>query len=361
MILNTLTTRNFRNLGATQAEFHPRANVLVGRNGQGKTNVLEAVYFLATTKSFRTKRLASVFRFGEQNVFVSGELLRETITRTLSTGYETGEARHRVLMINGEKVALPAYLNASSVLAYSSARLEVIRGTPEERRRFLDRGVAGVNPAYLEQLSRYNRALRQRNALLDEIATGRESPASLDAWDEELQTSARVVHRARAEYATQLSEAFRAIVTRHGYHVTEVEMRYRPSLTDDLTALRRSEIRARSTIVGPQRDAIDFFVGGRPAADVLSGGEQKMTVLFLKFAKIELFRARHEDAPIFVLDDIDAELDLEVLHDLLGRLPPLTQVFASSAKEAFLASLEAGPHRRLTLENGRVTSVRDFA
>ncbi|MGZ5472887.1 MAG: AAA family ATPase, partial [Thermoanaerobaculia bacterium] len=138
MILERISPQHFRNLASDEVDFHPQANIMVGRNGQGKTNLLEAIYFLATTKSFRTSRVASLFRFSEPNVFVSGLVLRDGIAKTLSVGLETGEAKRRVLMINGEKVTLPAYLNAMNVFAYSSARLEVIRGTPEERRRFLD-------------------------------------------------------------------------------------------------------------------------------------------------------------------------------------------------------------------------------
>lgn len=361
MILRSLTTRHFRNLEVAAAEFHPRANVLVGRNGQGKTNVLEAIYFLATTRSFRTRRLASLFRFSESSVYVSGEVERDAVRRTLSVGLESGESRRRVLTVQGEKVTLPVYLGAASVLAYSSARLDAIRGTPEERRRFLDRGVASVQASYLDLLSRYTRALKQRNALLEEIATGHESPGSLDAWDEELHAAAGSVHAARAGYVSALASALNAILERYRYHVRDIELRYSPSVTDELASLRRREIRARTTIVGPQRDVLEFFVDGRPASEVLSGGEQKMVVLLAKFAKIELFRARHEDAPVFVLDDIDAELDLEILQQLLTGLPPAIQVFATSAKEAFLSSLEAGAHRRLTLENGRITAQRDFA
>ena len=372
MILRQITTQNFRNLDPAEVAFHEKTNILVGRNGQGKTNLLEAIYFLATTKSFRTNRVASVFRFAESSVFVSGALRRDGVERTLSVGLGGvvrassapsggGAAEPRTtrrLMINGEKVTLPAYLNAMSVFAYSSARLEVIRGTPEERRRFLDRGIASVNPAYLEQLTRYTRVLKQRNALLAGIAVNRESPASLDAWDDELREAAAIVHRARASYASDLASAFTEIVAHHGYHVSNVEMHYRPSAIEDK---RREEIRARMTLSGPQRDVIDFLVDGRPAAEVLSGGEQKMIVLFLKFAKLELFRRRHDDAPVFLLDDVDAELDLEILRDLLTKLPVATQLFATSAKEVFLQALEAGPHRRLTLENGRVTASRDFA
>lgn len=360
MILRSITTQDFRNLAEAATEFHPHANIIVGRNGQGKTNLLEAIYFLATTKSFRTSRIANVFRFDAPNVFVSGAVTRDDLTRTLSVGLEQGESRRRVLMINGEKVTLPAYLGALSVFAYSSARLDIMRGTPEDRRRFLDRGIASIQPAYVEQLSRYTRVLKQRNALLADVAHQRQAMASLDAWDNELMVAAAAVHRLRSAYVADLALVFAEIVARHDYHVTNVEMQYRPSTTDDLQRIRRHELRARMSLVGPQRDVLEFVVDGRPASEVLSGGEQKMIVLFLKFAKLELFRRRHDDSALFLLDDIDAELDLEILQDLLSRLPHSTQVFATSAKPAFLASLEAGPHRRLTVENGRVTAASDF-
>lgn len=358
MILRSLTSQNFRNLAEAETEFHPHANLIVGRNGQGKTNLLEAIYFLATTKSFRTTKVASVFRHDQPSVFVSGAVERDRIVRTLSAGLEAGETRRRVLMINGEKVPLPSYLGALAVFAYSAARLDTVRGTPEERRRFLDRGIASVQPAYVEQLARYNRVLKQRNALLAEGQ--RQAAATLDAWDNELMVAAAAVHRARAAYVADLGVVFEEIVTRHGYHVTGVRLDYRPNLTDDLAKIRRHELRAKMTLAGPQRDVLELVVGGRAAAEVLSGGEQKMTVLFLKFAKLELFRRRHDDTALFLLDDVDAELDLEILQDLLSKLPVSTQVFATSAKGAFLASLEAGPHRRLTLQNGRVTTLSDF-
>jgi DNA replication and repair protein RecF len=360
MRLKRLSAENFRNLAPETVDFHPQANIVVGRNGQGKTNLLEAIYFLATTKSFRTTRIASVFRHDFPSVFVSGVVDRDGLDRTLSVGLETGEAKKRVLMINGEKVTLPAYLHALSLFAYSSARLDAVRGTPEDRRRFLDRGIASIHPSYVEQLSRYTRVLKQRNALLAEIAHQRQAAASLDAWDNELMVAAAAVHRARAAYVVDLAAVFSEVVQQHGYHVTNVEIRYKPSATDDLARIRRHELRARMSLVGPQRDVLELFVDGRNASEVLSGGEQKMIVLFLKFAKLELFRRRHDDAPLFLLDDVDAELDLGILQQLLSNLPVSTQVFATSAKEGFLAALQAGPHRRLTIENGRVTSTRDF-
>ena len=361
MILQRITTENFRNLTAGEIPFHPAVNIVLGRNGQGKTNLLEAIYFLATTKSFRTNRIASVFRFGSPSVYAAGALERDGVVRTLSVGLEQGETRRRVLMVNGEKIALPAYVNAMNVFAYSQSRLEILRGAPEEKRRFLDRGIASINAQYLEMLSRYVRVLKQRNALLAEDPTA----SSLDAWNDELVSAAAPIHRARAAYAQELAGAFARIVEEHGYHVNDLEIVYRGSgeedeLRETLARIRRHELRARMTLTGLQRDTIDFLTGGRNAAEVLSGGELKMIVLFLKFAKVALFRARHDEPPLFLLDDIDAELDLEVLQKLLSGLPSKTQVFATSAKESFLQALQAGPHRRLVIENGRVTGSNDF-
>lgn len=360
MILKSIVAQNFRNLASDEIPFHPSTNLVVGRNGQGKTNLLEAIYFLATTKSFRTARLGSVFRFEAPSVFVSGALQRDGIERTLSIGLEAGPVKRRVLMLNGEKLTLSAYLNTMTVFAYSSARLEIIRGAPEERRRFLDRGIASINPAYLEQLSRYTRVLKQRNALLHAIAAREASVSSLDAWDDEFQAAAHTVTAARARYTEELAADYAEIVARHDYHVRDLQIVYKPSVGDP-KQLRRAEIRARVSLAGPQRDTLEFLTAGRPAADVLSGGEQKMVVLFLKFAKLERFRRRQDDAAIFLLDDVDAELDLEILEQLLTKLPAATQLFATSAKERFLDVLEAGPHRRLIVENGRVMAAHDFA
>lgn len=354
VILHSLTTQAFRNLAPATIGFHDQVNIVVGRNGQGKTNLLEAIYFLATTKSFRTSRVASMFAFGSPSVFVSGAMHRFGVEKTLSVGLEAGETRRRALLINGERVPLAAYVNAMSVFAYSAARLDILRGAPEERRRFLDRGIASIDPGYLDAVSRYGRVLRQRNALL---AAG--TTATLNAWDAELVGAAEPIQRGRAAYTEALTASFASIVAEHGYQIRNLTITYRPSSVGDLARIRREELRARMSLVGPQRDVLEFSVDGRPAAEVLSGGEQKMVVLFLKFAKLDLFRRRFDEPALFLLDDVDAELDLEILEQLLLKLPSRTQVFATSAKERFLRTLEAGPHRRLLIENGRVAAISD--
>jgi len=362
LILRALATRNFRNLEPARLEFHPDANVFVGANGQGKTNLLEAIYFLATTKSFRTARLANLLRFDADHLFAEGVAEADGIQKTISVGIEAASTRKRELLVNGQKAPLADYVAQLPVIAYSAARLEIIRGAPDERRRFLDRGIASLRPGYISALSKYHRTVEQRNALLRAVAEGEERESSLDAWDAELASTGAVVATARAEFAAMLSSEFARIVSEMNYHVDNLEIHYEPSgpfLSDRgsvlaaLERLRSRELAAGFTIQGPHRDELAFRIGKREAAEVLSSGETKMTVLFLKLARVALYRERAGRKPLFVFDDIDAELDLVAIERLMAFLRHGVQLFASSAKDEVLSRLELGPHLRFPLVGGR--------
>lgn len=365
MILRSLETRGFRNLRDATIEFHPGANIVVGDNGQGKTNLLEAIYFLATTKSFRTPRLTHLARLGEGLVFVEGQTEDPGgLVRSQSIGLATGTERKRELLVNGQKTTLHDYLQRLQVFAYSAARLEIVRGGPEERRRFLDRGIASLSPGYLGEIARYARVLRQRNALLAQLGGRGGGRGELDAWDRELVEAALPIVRAREEYAREVAAGAARIAGAHRYHVDELHLVYRPagfeeevSLEAGLAALagvRRRELGAGFTLVGPHRDVLDILRGPDPAAEILSSGEIKMTVLFLKLAKIELYRARREEIPLFLLDDVDAELDLGVIERLLRYLIGSIQLFTTSPKGSFFEGFSLGPHRRFSVGGGRV-------
>ncbi|HUF16514.1 MAG TPA: DNA replication and repair protein RecF [Thermoanaerobaculia bacterium] len=365
MILRTLEARNFRNLEEAQVAFHPEANLIIGDNGQGKTNLLEAIYFLATTRSFRTARTTNLIRLGAPSLFVRGTIEERDLQRVLSIGIEAASERRRELRINEEKVQVHRYASVLHLFAYSASRLEIVRGGPEERRRFLDRGIATIQPGYLKELTRYGRSLQQRNALLQKISTGEASPKLLDAWDQELVTAAMPVVEARARYTTSLVDEFRRVVSAHDYHVKNIEITYQPSGFDpgcdpaealrELGKNRPRELAAGFTVVGPHRDTLAFEVEGRPAADLLSSGEIKMTVLFLKFAKIAIYRALLEARPLFLLDDIDAELDLKIMERLLRYVEGSVQIFATSAKPSVFSDLLIGPHEKISLRSGAVT------
>lgn len=364
MTLASLTARNFRNLQSDPFEFDPGLNVIVGENGQGKTNLLEAIYVLATTRSFRTPRLASLFRFDAETLYVGGIRAEEGLERRFSIGVEAAGGRKRELRIEEESASVGEYLRLLPVIAYSSAQLGIIRGGPDERRRFLDRGLVHMSAGYLEALGRYQRTLRQRNALLQAIRDRKAQPRALEPWDRELAETAAVIVRSRADYASKLAAAFARIVEQHRYHVSDLTLEYRPSgFTADgapgenvFERERERQIRFGYTTFGPHRDEIEFRRAGRAAAEVLSSGETKMAVLFLKFAKIELFEQRWDRPPLLLLDDVDAELDLGIIERLLAYLQGRTQIFTTSAKASIFESVEFGPHRRIGLEGGRVAS-----
>ncbi|HUP65453.1 MAG TPA: DNA replication and repair protein RecF [Thermoanaerobaculia bacterium] len=370
MILRSLGTRSFRNLRDASIEFHPSANIFVGDNGQGKTNLLEAVYLLATTRSFRTTRTARLARLGAPSLFVEGLVEdAQKIERRLSIGIAAESERRRELLVNGQKATLQQYLAHLPVFAYSAARLEIIRGGPEERRRFLDRGIASIRPAYVGELSRYTRALRQRNALLQSIAERKRSGKELVSWNRELVESAIPIASARDAYASELALEAKKIAAAHAYHLEDLEFIYRPSGFEDgisiesgvaaLHALKGRESSAGFTLAGPHRDQLEILQKGQPAAEILSSGEVKMTVLFLKLGKVELYRRETDGEPLFLLDDIDAELDLSIIERLLAYLIGSIQLFTTSPKSSFPDRFSLGDHRRFRVEEGMITEASE--
>ncbi|HVR42970.1 MAG TPA: DNA replication and repair protein RecF [Thermoanaerobaculia bacterium] len=370
MILRSLETANFRNLREAKIEFHPAANIFVGDNGQGKTNLLEAIYFLATTRSFRTSRVGHLARIGAPHLFVEGEIVgADGLVRTQSVGLTTGVERRRELLVNGRKTTLHDYLGRLQVFAYSAARLAILRGGPEERRRFLDRGIASLRPAYLAESSRYNRVVKQRNALLPHIAEGKRRASELDAWDRELVEAALPVARARRIYAEAVAARAWEILEAHRYHLRQLRFVYRPNGFEEgieaeaglaaLRRLRRRELGAGFTLWGPHRDSLEVLAGEEPAAEILSSGETKMTVLFLKLAKVDLYRREREESPIFLLDDVDAELDLGIIERLLSYSADAIQRFTTSPKDAFFERFSIGPNRRFAVAEGGVSAVAE--
>lgn len=344
-------------------------NIVVGDNGEGKTNLLEAIYFLATTKSFRTARNTHLPRLGGGTTFVEGAVADAAgVERTISAGISVAPERRRELLVNGQKVPLHDYLRVLQVFAYSAARLAIVRGGPDERRRFLDRGIAGIRTGYLGELARYARALKQRNALLQQ--SGGAARRDLAAWNAELVEAALPIAAARETYARELGSEVARILDAHEYHVRDLRFVYRPNGFEDgisteaglaaLKGLARRELATGFSLWGPHRDNLEILTGEHPAAEILSSGEVKMTVLFLKLAKAELYTKRSEESPLFLLDDIDAELDLGVIERLLSYLAHTFQLFTTSPKDAFFERFELGSHVRFRVENGGVDPIGEI-
>jgi len=355
MLLERISAQSFRNLSG-DAAFAPGLNILTGENGQGKTNWLEAIAVLASTRSFRASRLHETIRFGEEQAFISGsvrespEIVRElriAITQTT-----------RSALVNGKKEPIARYLGQLNAVIFNSDELEVVRGTPEARRRFLDEGIVSLHPPFVQVFTDYTRVLRQKNALLqsarnDEWSLDKVSEA-LEPWNEQLAKLATRIHRGRVRFVDRLNE----VLHKHLFGREELTISYRSSLdgkgdlnsyenliTERLQLRVQAELVSGHALIGPHRDDMELTFDGHDLRKFGSAGQQRSALLLLQLANIAVFHATRGEYPLFLIDDIDAELDYERIGKLLEFLSGKTQTFVTTSKESFVERF--GPGARI--------------
>ncbi len=337
-MLSEIIFRGFRNLA--DGAWRPGAGgqLLVGPNGAGKTSLLEAVYLLATSKSFRASRLADCCRHGREEFTLFGRLEGEIrVEIELRWGAPGIERR-----ANGKAAALTDYLAAMPVIAWSAGEARLIDGIPEIRRRFLDQGVVGLRPAALAVLGRYRRALEQKRRLLKSGGRG------LEAWNEVLAGSAADLIAHRRAYVGELESAFSELVKEVDLELPSLELRYLPSpagvgetaieLFEHLSGLEPREREMGQPLAGPHRDELKLYWGSHEVRRVSSAGERKLFGLLISAARGRIL-ASHGREPLILLDDLDAELDEGRLDRLWGLFAGWPQVFASTTDEGLAERL----------------------
>lgn len=352
-MLAHLKTREFRNL--EPLDWCPDAgrHLILGGNGVGKTSLLEAVYVLATTKSFRTHRLADCVCHGREAFHLAGEVEAERRTRlALSWSRDAGLSRS----LNGSTSSLTQHLEVLPVAAWTGAEAEVLTGAPGLRRRLMDRGVVGLRPSVLDSLSRYRQAMVQKRELLAR-GTRREP---LEPWNRVIAEAAATVLRARHLYTARLSAALQRVLTASGLPFPAIELRYRPSpqaglegpqaAAEALERMREREWAARMPLVGPHRDDLEVLWGGRPVRSVASAGELKALSLLLIGAQGRVMEEAGR-LPLYLLDDVDAELARQTMERVWKVFSSAQQLFASSSRAEFWEGLEVD--RRWRIEAGR--------
>jgi DNA replication and repair protein RecF len=342
MRVSRLELFDFRNYPTLALEPGPGLNLFVGPNAQGKTNLLEALYVLATTKSARASRDTEMVRFGADACRIVAEVSREQtgdVVLEMAIGAagatNIGSERKVVKINHGKQTRVTDLIGSFNAVLFSSVDLDIVRGEPEERRRFLNYEIAQVSPRYVLALAAYRRALEQRNRLLKDVRWGHVGVDTLDAW------TAQIV-----EHGSKLVERRRAYLDKLSMHAATVHssltdggetliVEYAPSFSlerDDtaetpvtaeevaerflqaLAAVRRDEIARGSTLLGPQRDDLIFRVGpNREAAvDVKtygSQGQQRTVALSLRLAERRLIEEMVGEPPVVLLDDVLSDLD----------------------------------------------------
>ncbi len=346
MLLETISAQNFRNLHG-EIRCGKNLNIIFGENGQGKTNWLEAIYLLATTKSFKTSRLQEAIKFGEELAIVRGSVERSAeISRSLQVALQ-GNTKN--LSVNNKNETVQRFLGQLHAVLFNSDELEIVRGTPEARRKFLDGGIVSIYPPFVQTLTDYNRVIRQKNSLLQSAQENgfsiEKTAELLEPWNEQLILHAARIHKARLRFVERLNE----VLEKKLFDREEVSIRYvsslegkgdlndYPNLLAERLKLRvQAELAAGYALIGTHRDDLDILFDGHDLRKYGSSGQQRSALLILQLANLSVYHSQNQEYPLFLLDDVDAELDYKRIGQLLEFLQDKTQTFVTTSKESFV-------------------------
>ncbi|MGT2887844.1 DNA replication/repair protein RecF [Streptococcus didelphis] len=316
MWIKELELKNYRNYEDIKVEFSPSLNVFIGDNAQGKTNFLEAIYFIALTRSHRTRSDKELIRFSENNLFLSGKINR--LNGSLQLDISLSD-KGRITKINSLKQAkLSDYIGSMMVVLFAPEDLQLVKGAPSLRRKFIDIDLGQIRPVYLSNLSQYNHVLKQRNAYLKTASTINSD--FLAVLDEQLASYGSRVIEQRINFIKNLGKE----ASKHHFSISnqleKLTINYQSSFSleegktikeqfiADLLKNRQRDIFRKNTSLGPHRDDIEFYINDMNA-NFASQGQHRSLILSLKMAEISLMKEISGDNPILLLDDVMSELD----------------------------------------------------
>lgn len=369
--------RSFRNHRETAFDFGARVNVLLGENGQGKTNALEALSFLCLTKSFYASSDATVMQ--QQQAFFE---IKSTLVSDEGKEFQVRVAyddikKEKKFTINGaEAEKFSSVIGMFPVVVLSPENNAITFGSPADRRKFADLVISQSSKAYVEDSLEYRRIVRQRNAVLTE-ANGRDCSAAIAPWNEMLATiGARIIHRRSRflnEFAPFIARTYLDIVDER--ETPKIEYAPSVTVTDDATAegiaeammakmhkKKNDELRFRTTLVGPHRDEMLFTLNGMSLKQYASQGQHKTFLVALKVAEFFYLKERCSETPVFLLDDVFSELDEHRSRKLLTVAESLGQIFITTTSEKVFGGAEWNNERRkFFIRNGALAGTLQAA
>ncbi|MFC3927985.1 DNA replication/repair protein RecF [Streptococcus caprae] len=346
MWLERLSLHHYRNYKNLDIEFAPGINVFVGQNAQGKTNLLESIYFLSLTRSHRTRSDKDLINFTEKDVSLSG-LLHKSNSKVPLDIILTDKGR--VTKVNHLKQAkLSDYIGTMTVVLFAPEDLQLIKGSPSLRRKFIDIDLGQIKTLYLSDLSSYNHVLKQRNSYLK--STDKVDTIFLSVLDEQLADfGSRVM-----EHRLQFIKDLQIEADKHHHNISNklehIRIEYlssvkltegvnlRQAFVNQLEKSRQRDIFKKNTGVGPHRDDLAFFINDMDA-NFASQGQHRSLILSLKMAEIELIKQTTGDYPILLLDDVMSELDNHRQTKLLESITDKVQTFITTTSLDHLSKL----------------------
>lgn len=353
MIIKSLELENFRNYDSLSMSFDSGTNILYGDNAQGKTNILEAIYLSATTKSHKGSKDKDIVNFNADEAHIRTYVIKDGLENRVDMHLR--KSKSKGIAINGQKIKKAAdLLGLLNVVFFSPEDLSIIKNGPAERRRFVDMELCQLDSFYLYNLNNYNKIVNQRNKLLKELYFQPGLQETLSIWDLQLLSYGSKIIERRIAFVKQLNEIIFDIHKKLSGGKEELEIVYEPnvSIEDYERSLALSQERDRKlkmTSTGPHRDDFSFMVRkvspdgeGVPNADAVdirkfgSQGQQRTAALSLKLSEIELVKKLTKDTPLLLLDDVLSELDSNRQNYLLNSIGGIQTIITCTGLEEFV-------------------------
>lgn len=370
MYLEGIELKNYRNYETVKLSFSPSINVLIGENAQGKTNLVESIYFLAMSRSHRSPRDRELIRWDSDFAKVNGQLIKKSHSVPLEIVLSK---RGKIAKMNHlEQRKLSDYIGQLNVILFAPEDLSLVKGSPSVRRRFIDMELGQMNKIYLHHLTQYQRVLKQRNHFLKKVKYDRKHDALyLDILTEQLATEGAEVLYHRYRFVKQLTKWAQEVQTDISNGKEELRISYKTTssvsdkmskeellsqLQKDYEKAKEQEIDQGTTTLGPHRDDLVFYVNEKNVQTYGSQGQQRTTALSLKLAEIELMYEMTGEYPILLLDDVLSELDDSRQTHLLNAIQNKVQTFITTTSlDGVQMDLLQNP-RIFKVENGEIST-----
>ena len=364
MKLKRLVLKNFRNYKSFEYDFKNNKTLIIGKNAQGKTNILEAIYYLCALDSSRIRKDSELITFGEDLTKITGYTSKNDME--LELDITINPPKNKVLKVNGvKKNKSKDFLQILSGVSFSTNDLLLLRGEPSDRRKWLDLAIYQVYPLYFEKLSKFNKIRLQKANFLSEYKINENM---LDVFNQQLAASCANVIFLRKKYLYELEKSAKL---KHSVMAQneELSIKYRTITEDNLSVLdlnnliyqklnevKEEEIKKGQCLIGAHRDDIDFFINNIDSKKFASQGQQRTIVLALKLAELQIIKEKLGQTPILLLDDVLAELDnirqnylLSAIEDDIQMI--ITSVDTLSFDKEFLQNVDI-----LKIKDGKIIS-----
>ena len=340
MIIKRLELADYRNYESLHLQFDKGTNILYGDNAQGKTNILEAIYVAATTKSHKGSKDNEIINFDKEEAHIRTYLEKDAVETRVDMHLR--KSKSKGIAIDGQKIKKAAdLLGLCNVVFFSPEDLNIIKNGPAERRRFVDMELCQLDNFYLYNLNHYNKIVNQRNKLLKDMYMNPDLKDTLTIWDSQLVSFGSKIIERRKVFTEQLNEIILEIHKKLSGGKEEILVSYHPDVSIEdfevkLKVNQERDIKLKQTTIGPHRDDFFFFFGKTDIRRFGSQGQQRTAALSLKLSEIELVKKIAKDSPILLLDDVLSELDSNRQNYLLNSIGDIQTIITCTGLEEFV-------------------------